>query len=665
MKKYIYSITFILILFGMNSYSETPQTYRSPNDINRYLKKVSSEHGSTVSLHNLCTTSGKNELTLIELNKNEKNVPAVLIVANMVGDSPLASEASLKLIENLTGAWKDELNDLKWYIIPVGNPDGYLHFFEKPLVESYLNKNPFNDDKDDATDEDGPDDLNGDGFITQMRQKHPDGIFIATSENKLLMKKADFKKGELGEYRIFSEGIDNDGDGKINEDGPGGTIPGHNFPHNFEHYTATNGLFAASEVESRAILRFAFDHPEIAMVIVFGRSNSLKEVPSSSRKAEEAGGKYKLPERWATRLGIDPDEEFSMSVLLPMLRDYTGYKELTADMVLQFIGAGAAVNPDSKDVPYWQEISKRYNDFIKNAGLDKERLKPAQFPPGSVDEWAYYQFGVPCFSMDFWTAPKIEKKPEEGPAKITPLDIEKMSNDEFINLGSDKINAMLKESGISPNFDAERVISALRSGKMNTKKIAEFLKKAKKQDEAEGFDETEQALYDFDQSLFVEWTPYNHPTLGPVEIGGIKPYAEVAPPPAIGLEYVQKQLPFLKSLVKLLPKVEIIKTDIKKVGTDVWRIDVWIANTGFLPYPTHQGKRCRRPTPIAVALKGSSHTLLEGKQRKVLDLLAGSGGNEKVSWLVSSPEGSKVTIEAASASTGKAVHSLTLKGGGK
>ncbi|MCP4755011.1 MAG: hypothetical protein GY866_29385, partial [Proteobacteria bacterium] len=273
----------------------------------------------------------------------------------------------------------------------------------------------------------------------------------------------------IGEYRLFDEGLDNDGDGEINEDGPGGVNPGRNFPHNFKHYTATNGRWAASEAESRAILRFAFDHPEIAMTLFFGRSNSLKSVPEG-KKAQAAQDKYKVPERMANRMGLDPDKEYPLKDLVEMAREYSGYKELTEEMVLQFLGAGAAMSPSGKDLPYWNEISKRYNDFIEEVELDGKRLDPPSFRSGSIDEWAYYQYGVPSFSMDFWTLPVVEKKEEKKEGELTPDEIEKMSNEEFIELGADKINEFLKASGAPAQFSAEQVIMALKGGMMTTEK---------------------------------------------------------------------------------------------------------------------------------------------------------------------------------------------------
>jgi len=638
--------------------------YLAPDEIKAAVEKVARENKDLARVNQLEKTSGDRDILLLELGRENSQAPAIMVVANMEGNYPPASEAAVKLARLLVGDWSDELEKHRWYIIALGNPDGYANFFKTPLYNSYLNGRPVNEDNDDAVDEDGPDDLNGDGYITMMRQIHPEGKWLKIEDNPVLMKRADNGKGEVGQYRLMREGIDNDGDGKINEDGPGGCNPGYNFPHDFKHYTKTDGLWAASEAESRAILEFAFAHPEIAMVLTFGRTNTLKDVPESSRKASATQDKYTLPRHFAREMGVDPEQEFTMAELIEMGKEATGMQDLTEEMVLQFLGVGAAVNPDRNDLPYWTEISKRYNDFIKEAGLDGKRLKPQQFPTGSIEEWSYYQYGVPTFAVDFWTLPEAEKKEEKKEeGAMTPEELEKMSNEEFIALGNEKISEFLKASGAPAQFTADMVIQGLQSGMMTTKKMAEMMRKMKKKEEAGGADETEEALLAYNPAAFVEWKPFNHPTLGEVEIGGMIPYSTVAPPADTIRALIDKQLPFLRALAGFLPEISIDKVNVEKRSNNVWKVEAWVINKGFLPYPTHQGQRCQRPTPAVVTFTGDGVTMLEGKPRVVLDLLDGSGGNQKVQWLIDAPEGKTVTISAQSFSAGTDQQAVSLKGG--
>jgi hypothetical protein len=635
--------------------------YLTPDEIKAGLDKIAKEHKDIAKIHTLGQSPGGRDILMLELGPPTEGTPAILVVADMEGNSPIATKAAYDLAGLLVSEWKDDLTAHRWYIMPVGNPDGYAHYFSGPLYNAFGNDRPVNDDNDDAVDEDGPDDLNGDGYITMMRQAHPEGKWIPVEGNPVLMKQADVGKGETGQYRLIPEGIDNDGDGKINEDGPGGANPGHNFPHNFEHYTTTDGMYPGSEPESRAILQFASDHQDIAMVLVFGRSNSLKNVPEASRKAEATGDKYKLPKHMAEETGIDPEAEFTMDQLVEMGKEFTGYQDLTPEMVLQFLGVGAAMSPDANDLAYWNEISKRYNDFIKEAGMDAERLKPPSFSSGSIDEWAYFQYGVPTFSLDFWTVPVTKKEEPKTEGMLSPDEVEKMSNEEFIALGPEKIGAFLKASNAPAQFTPEMVIMGLQGGMVTTKKMAEFMREGKKKEEAGGADATEQALFEFNPSAFVSWQPYDHPTLGKVEIGGMIPYSTVAISAADVAEKIQKQIPFVRQMTGWLPKVTVEKVDIARRAPGIWKVDVWIANTGFLPFPTYQGERCQRPSPAVASIDVNGITLLEGKTRVPVGQLAGSGGYKKVSWLIDADDDQTVTIRVSSFSAGADEKTVTLK----
>ena len=652
-------------MFGAVAFGQVTG-YRSPSQIKAELETIAKSNADVATLRILGQTPGGRDVLLLELGRKDSKAPAILVVANAEGNYPPASEAALRLAGLLIGDWKNDLDSHRWFIIPIGNPDGFARFFDKPLFANYVNGRPVNDDNDDATDEDGPDDLNGDGYITFMRQPHPEGIWLPIEGNPVLMKRAEAAKGEKGIYRLIREGIDNDGDGEINEDGPGGVIPGHNFPHNFQHYTATDGLVPAGEPESRAILEFAFGHPDIAMFLTFGRCNTLKSVPEGSKKADATQDKYKIPEHIAGEMGMDPEQEFTLAELVEMGKEATGYQDLTEEMVLQFLGVGAAVNPDREDLTYWNEISKRYNEFIKEVKLDGPRLKPPEFPPGSIEEWGYYQYGVPTFAMDFWTLPEPKKEePKKAEGALTPDDIEKMSNEEFIALGKEKIDAFLKANEVPAQYTADMVMMALQGGMMDTKKMAEMMRQSKKKEEAGGADETEQALYTYNPAAFVAWSPYTHPTLGQVDIGGMIPYSTVAPHIDSAGEFINRQLPFVRKLAELVPRVAIDKVKVEKKAAGVWRIDAWVVNTGFLPYPTHQGRRCQRPTPASITITGKPGDILEGRQRVVLGLLEGSGGTQKAGWLIKADEGQTVTLTVQSLSAGTDEKTVTLKGGGQ
>ncbi len=659
-------ITTLLMISIVSSFARAETyNYKTPEQIQKELKTIVSKNKDVARLHTLAVTPGKRDLSLLELGAKDSQKPAILVIANAEADYPISSEAALDLAGKLTGEWKDRLDANRWFIIPCFNPDGYANYFTKPLVNNFGNAKAVNKDNDDATDEDGPDDLNSDGFITLMRQKHPEGKWLPVDDNPLLLRKADKEKAEVGMYRLMQEGIDNDGDGDINEDGPGGINPGRNFPHEFNHHTRMYGLWAASEAESEGLLRFAFDHPEIAMVVVLGRNNTIKEVPPSNNRSQSTKSKYKLPGWMARRLGLDPEEEYPLKDLVEMGREMFGNPNLDEDMVMQYLGAGAAVNPNKNDLTYWTKITEEYKEFIEEAGLPEKRLASPGFKSGNVAEWAYYQFGVPTFCMDFWTIPEVEEKAEESAdsTALTPEKLEGMSNEEFLALGEEKIAQFLKDSGTPAQYNAKMVIEGIKGGMMNTKRMAKMIRKMKKEDEGGGVDETETALFASNPDAFVAWTAYDHPTLGEVEIGGMKPYSTVQPPAKEVDSLIEKQLPFVLKLTDNLPQLTISKVSVEKRSSGVYSIEVWIKNIGLIPYPTYQGKRCQRPIPAIVTIEGASLEVLEGKNRYTIPILEGSGGVEKLSWVVSGKDGASVTISVFSDSIDKVSTEVSLKGG--
>jgi len=158
--------------------------------------------------------------------------PGIYVDGNIHGNEIQGGEICLYLLDYLLGNYgknKDvtELLDKKvFYVIPVVNVDGRWHFMTDANTSS-SNRSlriPIDDDKDGLVDEDFPDDLDGDGNICMMRKKDPFGQYKTDPEDPRLM--VPVKPGEKGEWTILGEeGIDNDGDGLINEDSEGYVDP--------------------------------------------------------------------------------------------------------------------------------------------------------------------------------------------------------------------------------------------------------------------------------------------------------------------------------------------------------------------------------------------------------------------------------------------------------
>ena len=304
----------ILILFPLPVSAQDGlafDRYHSPEQLENIIRTLGErDHAQVIEL---AETPGGNKLLLLEIGHetgSEKTLPAVITAANMEGTSPLATEAALYLAAELLRD-AERYGDKTWYILPCGNPDALARFFADPLFADARNAEPYNDDMDDGVDEDGVDDLNGDGIISMMRFRDPEGEWMEVPGEQRLMKRADPLKGETGTFRLLSEGLDNDGDGRYNEDGPGGTNVGINFPHGFEYWTSDAGTWPGSSPEANAVLEFVYAHPEIAMAVTYGSSNFCLSPPRTDRKGGNDMERLRIPERYGRRLGLDTGRTYT------------------------------------------------------------------------------------------------------------------------------------------------------------------------------------------------------------------------------------------------------------------------------------------------------------------------------------------------------------------
>lgn len=155
------------------------------------------------------------------------------------------------------------LDERAFYVIPTMNPDSRDYFVNKREAHR-SGLIPFDDDRDGVADEDGPEDLDGDGFITQMRKKDPNGSYKAHPDDPRVM--IPVRPGEKGEYSLLgSEGIDNDGDGRINEDRLGGYDMNRNYGFNWQPNYVQRGAgpYPFCFPETIATRDFLLAHPNI------------------------------------------------------------------------------------------------------------------------------------------------------------------------------------------------------------------------------------------------------------------------------------------------------------------------------------------------------------------------------------------------------------------
>ncbi len=629
--------------------------YHTPQESTEAIEAIHKANPGLTAIHRIGHSPGGHDLLVLEIGPDAgmkaHRMPAVFVAGNFEGTLPIASEAALFLAYQLI-ARPEARKDLTWYILPAGNPDGSLRHFTKPSYADGRNGRPHNDDMDDAEDEDGPDDLDGNGIITGMRVMDPAGEWIPSEDDPRLMRRADAAKGEKGIYKLYTEGVDNDGDGEYNEDGPGGTDISITFPHLFKPFTATGGLWPGSEPETFAVMQFVAGRPEIAMTFTLGASNMCLQPPAGGRQAAFDPNRIRIPERYAKAFGADPNAVYTMQEIMDIVRPrLPPGAELTEAMVASLLGLGPVVNPLEEDLKFYRELSGRYKEYLKQNRLDGRRIEPIQPKDGSFELWSYYHLGVPAFSMDFWTPPEAdaEKSPKSG---ITADSLEKMSSEAFAALGEEKLSEFLKENNAPDSIKPAALIEGVRSGRMTPKAIAEILKKAPKPKDAGGADPKMKALLAFSDRFlqgkgFIPWTPFRHPALGDVEIGGPAPYAEGTPPPEMIRGLLEGQVPWVFRIAEKLPRLKILKSEAVLKGISVYELTVWVHNAGGLPFPTAMGKRNRRVGPAVVTVGGDGLVILSGNRRTVIQDIDALQ-SVKLTWLIQSEKPRMLSLKLES-----------------
>lgn len=209
--------------------------------------------------------------------------PAYYVDGNIHSNEIQASEVSLYLAWYLVEMRDNPriaqlLKEKVFYIIPTINPDGRDNYMLKANTTHSPRSGvqPRDNDRDGMLDEDLMDDLNGDGHITQMRRRSPTGRFYPdpTNPRRMLQAPAD----QFGGWELLgNEGLDNDGDGNVNEDGTGYTDPNRTWPWGWQPATIEGGTdsYPLSLPETRTVADFILAHPNIAGVMSFHNTGGM------------------------------------------------------------------------------------------------------------------------------------------------------------------------------------------------------------------------------------------------------------------------------------------------------------------------------------------------------------------------------------------------------
>jgi hypothetical protein len=256
-------------------------------EIQWWLKKWAHDYPDLVDLYVVGESfSGQPIHQLTITNKStgaDTDKPAAFFEGNRHSGETSSAESSLWLAHHLiTQAGKDKkvdklLAEKAFYIRPVNNPDGHnLYLYTAQTNRSSVR--PQDNDGDGKLDEDSGEDLNKDGYLSQMRQHVGAGKGTHVVDERDPAKKVMLNVGAgKGDYLMFSEGVDNDGDGASNEDGIGGLDLHRNYPYNWHvmpgnDATGRNltqggaGAYPLSEPETLHVYTWLMSHTNIGVV---------------------------------------------------------------------------------------------------------------------------------------------------------------------------------------------------------------------------------------------------------------------------------------------------------------------------------------------------------------------------------------------------------------
>jgi len=588
--------------------------YKNYDDITISLKNLVKSNPQIAQLESIGITANGRDIWLVSLG-NMKGTSldkrsAILLAGNTEADHLIGSELSLGIIKKLIlGYGNDEditnsLNDNVIYCLPRINPDGAELYFEPVKKGLKTNTTQYDGDNDGRIDEDGPDDLNGDGFITMMRVKDPAGAYCLDPDNKNLLKKAEPSKGETGIYKVYWEGLDNDGDGYINEDPVGGTDINRNFAHEYPYYQSDAGAHMVCELETRAVMDWIIQQRNIGIILSFSQTDNLISPPNAKGQLTSDRGLALVDFANAS------NEEVGKVGMISTRRSYgrfgmgrsffssRGSSTTQQSSRSRRPARKAATTYDKSDLTYFTQVSDKYKELtgIKTAPVLRK-------PKGAFSEYGYFQYGVLSLTTPGWGLPEDQdtaKKSSQG---------------------------MRRGSGRSPAVGMKSSVST----------DAEYFKYLKNSDIAG----------------FVAWEKVEHPDFDEVEVGGFTPYEISNPDPAAISDLVDSHTNFVIYLSSLFGKVKITKTEVINHGDGLFRIKAEVGNEGFLPTSLQHGVVSRSVKPTMVRLEVEPEQIISGNAKvNFFQQLEGSGKQLSYEWLIKGKKGEIIELKVVSQKAG-------------
>ncbi len=477
------------------------------NEIGERLRLLERTWPEFLTLESAGESHGGREMWVMTINNPrtgaEQDKAAMYIEANVHGNEIQGAEVTLYTVWYLMENYGriDEITRLVdervFYVVPSVNPDGRDYFLLGTGSGSRTGHVPVDDDGDGVADEDGPNDLNGNGVIEQIRKYVPgEGTHRISHDDPRIMERV--PPGETGDWVLLGfEGIDDDGDGSVNEDPIGGYDPNRNYGADWQpNYIQGGSMHYPFELpEARALNDFMTARPNIA----------------GAQTYHNSGG-----------------------------------------MILRGPGAAWGGDYPPTDIRVYDEVGETgerilpyYNYYIIWKGLYTVH-------GGSVD-WFNDGLGVVSFSNELWssgqyfTSPLL-KEQEEDPAAPISGQKGRYFFDDFLEFGSG----------------------------------------------------------------YVEWTPFDHPIYGTVEMGGWEKLTGRVNPRFMSMELFHRNMAFTLYHADQMPLMTIGEATVERVDGDVYRVRVDIRNERLIPTITERARRHNVVRPDIITVDGDVEIIAAG-----------------------------------------------------
>lgn len=378
--------------------------YHKYAEVVEFLKKWEKDYPQLVELYSVGPTfEGRDIWQITITNKatgKDTDKPAIFLEGNRHSGEVTAAESALYFAWHVLSNYGQDaeitrlVDTRALYVKIKNNPDG-SELYLNTAQTNRSSVRPHDSDGDGLLDEDPAEDLDGDGFIFQMRKKVEGGkgeyVIDPDDKSGRLMKRVGKGKGD---YLVYSEGMDNDGDGKYNEDGIGGLDLHRNYPENWRPEPGLDktergltqmgaGAYPLSEPETRAVFLFLLQHPNVSIGQTMDTEVPMHLRPPSTSRSEES----MIPEDLAFYRHFDEQG-----------KKITGY-------------------PYAGDV-YWDFANIERDEWHDD---DEEREIKGWPLFGHSPDFGYFYYGSIWYGDELWSGGKVVDYNKDG--RITPPEI--------------------------------------------------------------------------------------------------------------------------------------------------------------------------------------------------------------------------------------------------